>query len=198
MQQDTPTRYPTPEPDLMSAEHPVRPALRLREVLDLLPVSKSTLYQRIADGRFPSPFKNGRISLWRSEDVARWFADPANLLDYVDYRRSHSRARGRSVVFRGEALEWVGQLERLAEQLVLTLLVLYFEKQASGRRMSHFDRAAAEGLQGRLQELNGGAGARIDALAWWSAPRPPRTPVTSASASATGLASSTSSSKVAE
>ncbi len=47
--------------------------LRLREVLapgGPIPVSKSTWWAGIKDGRFPKPVKLGRrISVWRAEDI---------------------------------------------------------------------------------------------------------------------------------
>lgn len=44
--------------------------LRLPEVLKFYPVSKSTWWQGIKDGRFPAPVKLGvRVSAWRVEDI---------------------------------------------------------------------------------------------------------------------------------
>lgn len=44
--------------------------LRLWQVLEILPVSKSTFYQRIREGDFPAPIKNGGCSFWRISDIA--------------------------------------------------------------------------------------------------------------------------------
>jgi len=45
--------------------------LRLKEVLALIPVSKSTWYQGVADGRYPKPTKKlgARISAWDVRDI---------------------------------------------------------------------------------------------------------------------------------
>ena len=44
--------------------------LRIKQVLALVPVSKSQLYNMIADGAFPKPVLIGkRTSVWRSQDV---------------------------------------------------------------------------------------------------------------------------------
>lgn len=49
--------------------------LRLRAILapaGPIPVSKSTWWQGIKDGRFPKPIKLGkRVTVWRVEDIRR-------------------------------------------------------------------------------------------------------------------------------
>ena len=49
--------------------------LRLRDILSPsgpIPVSKSTWWQGVKDGRFPKPVKLGaRITVWRAEDIRR-------------------------------------------------------------------------------------------------------------------------------
>lgn len=49
--------------------------LRLRAILapaGPIPVSKSTWWQGIKDGRFPQPLKLGkRVTVWRVEDIRR-------------------------------------------------------------------------------------------------------------------------------
>jgi predicted DNA-binding transcriptional regulator AlpA len=45
--------------------------LRLPQVLELVPVSKSTWWAGCKTGRFPKPVKLGpRTSAWRTEDIA--------------------------------------------------------------------------------------------------------------------------------
>ena len=47
--------------------------LKLKEVLELMPMSKSTLYYEINEGRFPEPIKLSRRSVgWLIEDVYNW------------------------------------------------------------------------------------------------------------------------------
>ncbi len=44
--------------------------LRLPEVLEVFPVSKSTWFQGVKDGRYPSPLKlSKRCSAWALEDI---------------------------------------------------------------------------------------------------------------------------------
>ena len=49
--------------------------LRLRSILapaGPIPVSKSTWWQGVKDGRFPRPLKLGkRVTVWRVEDIRR-------------------------------------------------------------------------------------------------------------------------------
>ncbi len=49
--------------------------VRLRAILapiGPIPVSKSTWWQGIRDGRFPKPLKLGkRVTVWRAEDILR-------------------------------------------------------------------------------------------------------------------------------
>jgi prophage regulatory protein len=47
--------------------------LRLLGVLDTVCVSKSTIYQWVADGKFPAPIRLGPRSVgWRQSDVDAW------------------------------------------------------------------------------------------------------------------------------
>lgn len=51
--------------------------LRLPEVLQLIPVSKSTWWAGVKTGRFPKPVKLGeRITAWRTEDIQAFIASP--------------------------------------------------------------------------------------------------------------------------
>lgn len=44
--------------------------LRLNKVLELIPVSKTTWYEGIEQGRFPKPTKiSANISVWRKQDI---------------------------------------------------------------------------------------------------------------------------------
>ena len=44
-----------------------------RELIRLLSISRRTLYQWIADGKFPRPIKHGGTkNLWRESDVRAW------------------------------------------------------------------------------------------------------------------------------
>ncbi len=46
--------------------------LRIRQVLEIIPVSKSTWWQGVKDGKFPAPIKLGpRTTCWHEADVLR-------------------------------------------------------------------------------------------------------------------------------
>ena len=46
--------------------------LSLKEVLDLIPVSKSCWYAGVASGKFPRPVKCGRRSFWPQSDITNF------------------------------------------------------------------------------------------------------------------------------
>jgi len=46
---------------------------RLEQVLERTGLSRSTIYEMIAEGSFPQPRKlRGQINGWRETDLARW------------------------------------------------------------------------------------------------------------------------------
>ncbi|MGH8846096.1 MAG: helix-turn-helix transcriptional regulator [Polaromonas sp.] len=50
---------------------------RLRDVVRITALSRSTLYRRISEGRFPAPIHlGGRASAWPSEALQAWIDDP--------------------------------------------------------------------------------------------------------------------------
>jgi prophage regulatory protein len=50
---------------------------RLRDVLHISSLSRSTVYRRISEGRFPSPVRlGGRASAWPSAALQTWIDDP--------------------------------------------------------------------------------------------------------------------------
>ena len=62
----------------MAQDHPqqrTRRVLRRPEVEARTGLPRSTLYQRIKDGRFPAPIRIGaRAVAWREEDVEAWLS----------------------------------------------------------------------------------------------------------------------------
>jgi prophage regulatory protein len=46
--------------------------LRIEVVIELIPVSKVSIYRMIKAGDFPAPIKAGGVSLWSNEDVRAW------------------------------------------------------------------------------------------------------------------------------
>lgn len=56
--------------------------LRVSQVLELIPVSKSTWWAGVKSGRFPKPVKLGpSISVWKSEDIAAYIEEASNASD---------------------------------------------------------------------------------------------------------------------
>ena len=52
-------------------ELPVIGFLRLPQILEIIPVSKSAWWQGCKDGRFPKPVKLGpKTTAWKAEDIA--------------------------------------------------------------------------------------------------------------------------------
>lgn len=63
-----------PKPDTSRAP----PAFyRLRDVVRITALSRSTIYRRIAEGRFPTPVHlGGRASAWASQELQSWIDAP--------------------------------------------------------------------------------------------------------------------------
>lgn len=58
-------------------ELPPEGFIRQRRLLEVVPLSKSTLMRRVAEGRFPPPVKLGaRLNLYEVSEVRRWMAAP--------------------------------------------------------------------------------------------------------------------------
>ncbi|UWU84928.1 AlpA family phage regulatory protein [Bradyrhizobium yuanmingense] len=58
----------------MQSLYPAPRLLRLKDILHPggpLPLSKSSFYSAIKEGRVPAPIKLGRASAWRAEDVRK-------------------------------------------------------------------------------------------------------------------------------
>lgn len=50
--------------------------LRQTQVLQFVPISKSTLWRRVEARTFPLPVKlSPRVTVWRAEDIRRWIAE---------------------------------------------------------------------------------------------------------------------------
>jgi predicted DNA-binding transcriptional regulator AlpA len=65
-----------PQPKPLTSKAP--PAFyRLRDVMRITALSRSTIYRRIAEGRFPSPVHlGGRASAWPSAALQQWIDNP--------------------------------------------------------------------------------------------------------------------------
>ena len=50
---------------------------RLRDVMRICALSRSTIYRRVSEGRFPAPIHlGGRASAWPSTELQAWIDDP--------------------------------------------------------------------------------------------------------------------------
>jgi len=62
---------------LLSASNAAPAFYRLRDVMRICALSRSTIYRRIAEGRFPSPVHlGGRASGWPRAALEQWVEDP--------------------------------------------------------------------------------------------------------------------------
>jgi predicted DNA-binding transcriptional regulator AlpA len=54
----------------MQSSLPTAGFVRLAQILTIIPISKSSWWQGVKDGRFPKPIKLGpRTTVWRVEDI---------------------------------------------------------------------------------------------------------------------------------
>lgn len=44
----------------------------IRQVLELVPVTRSHLYKAVREGNFPRPIKMGKRSLWKIKEIEAW------------------------------------------------------------------------------------------------------------------------------
>ncbi len=58
---------------------------RIKQVLEVIPVSKTTWWNGVRYGRFPKPIRNGRMTFWRSEDIET-FIDALNSADLAELK----------------------------------------------------------------------------------------------------------------
>jgi excisionase family DNA binding protein len=61
-------RSPTVKADVLG------PLLTADEVANLLSLSKRTIRRWVQHGRFPAPFRLGRLPRWRTEDLTGWLS----------------------------------------------------------------------------------------------------------------------------
>jgi len=65
--------------------------MRARQVLRVLPISKSTWWAGVAKGRFPRPVKIGpKISAWRRRDILALLEQLSAKTDRPEERRGNS------------------------------------------------------------------------------------------------------------
>lgn len=63
-------------PPFLSLRLPDTGFLRQMQVLQFVPISKSTLWRRVEAKTFPLPVKlSPRVTVWRAEDIRRWITE---------------------------------------------------------------------------------------------------------------------------
>lgn len=138
--------------------------LRLREVLQLIPVSRSTFYAGMAKGRFPAAVKSGRISLWRSQDIAKWIADPANAS--FDIPAEVCRLAERSAVF-ADDIGSMADLSRDMEAIALAILMQAFASKAEQVAPNEYDRSCLDRVRARHRALTKSGKPSLDLMGYW-------------------------------
>ena len=69
----TPPSQRTLDPPVEEGGMPASGFMRQKQVLVLVPFSKSTLWRRIQEGSFPKPVKlSPRVTVWRTSDILGW------------------------------------------------------------------------------------------------------------------------------
>ncbi|ATR77849.1 helix-turn-helix transcriptional regulator [Moraxella osloensis] len=48
---------------------------RIKQVLEIVPISQSGLWKWIKEDRFPPPVKVGKVIFWRNRDLLRWLEE---------------------------------------------------------------------------------------------------------------------------
>lgn len=61
----------------VAAPSPAPAFYRLRDVMRITALSRSTIYRRVAEGRFPAPVRlGGRASAWQCASLQLWIDNP--------------------------------------------------------------------------------------------------------------------------
>lgn len=64
--------------------------LRIGQVLELVPVARSSLYRGIDTGDFPAPIKLNGASLWVSDEIRRWKRERCSARGDAPARQRHN------------------------------------------------------------------------------------------------------------
>lgn len=71
--------HPPAEPTRKRTGDHERVLLRLRDVCQMVGLSRSTIYKRIAEGQFPEPIRLGeRTVRWSAEAISVWWQTQSN------------------------------------------------------------------------------------------------------------------------
>lgn len=61
----------------VAAPSPAPAFYRLRDVMRITALSRSTIYRRVAEGRFPAPIHlGGRAAAWQCASLQQWIINP--------------------------------------------------------------------------------------------------------------------------
>jgi prophage regulatory protein len=67
-----------------AVQNNIHQLIRLNDVMNITGLKRSSLYAKVAEGRFPEPVKIGvRASAWRLSDVIRWIESPMEYSETV-------------------------------------------------------------------------------------------------------------------
>ncbi len=145
---------------------PLEPMLRLDQVLALLGCSRSTLYAGIAEGRYPEPRKDGRISLWTTESIREWMASPSNFQSFVAAKTAAPRGLRSSAIF-ASSVDQMLDAENKLESLLLHIMLGVYNRSCAVNKPSQYDVKAAAAVEARIAELAAGAPGNIPILNRW-------------------------------
>lgn len=53
------------------SEH-LPPLCRINDILPILPIKRSTVWQWVREGKFPAPIQLGRLRVWKRDDIRAW------------------------------------------------------------------------------------------------------------------------------
>ncbi|WP_082684594.1 AlpA family phage regulatory protein [Aureimonas ureilytica] len=49
--------------------------IRLRDIIEIVPISRATVYRLAKNGQFPKPIRLGSSSLWVEAEVQAWLSE---------------------------------------------------------------------------------------------------------------------------
>jgi prophage regulatory protein len=136
--------------------------MRCHEVLELVPIGRSTLYQWVKEKRFPAQVKNGKTSFWRREDVMAWLADPSNSAHLA--ASDLTRLADKSAMFRGDTSRFM-KVGSAAENVVLAYLATLY--RSAQIKPNAYDRACLARVEQRMTALEAGERSALDIFALW-------------------------------
>ncbi|WP_209515704.1 AlpA family transcriptional regulator [Sphingomonas sp. BE137] len=68
-------QWQSPKPQSLSAPSAPERFIRLDEVRHLVGLGKTIIYEMIAAGHFPAPYKVSSAALWSQQEISTWIED---------------------------------------------------------------------------------------------------------------------------